>query len=79
MFVMTKVQPKELFEQPFGPTSNKNQHNQLLIRNLITLEVILRFSKNRHKTIRINKCMKVHFNDNKTPKPLPNIPMERSN
>ena len=76
---MTKVQPKELFEQPFEPTSNKNQHNQLLIRNLITLEVIIRFSKNRHKTIRINKCMKVHFSENNVLTPLPNIPMERSN
>ena len=76
---MTKVQPKELFEQPFEPTSNKNQHNQLLIRNLIALEVILRFSKNRHKTICINKCMKVHFSENNVLTPLPNIPMGRSN
>ena len=76
---MTKVQPKELFEQPFKLTSNKKQHNQLLIRNLISMEVILRFSKNRHKTISINKCMKVHFSENNVLTPLPNIPMGRSN
>ncbi len=79
MFVVTKVQLKELFEQPFRSFATKNQNNKLLINNLTPLEVILRFSKNRHKTIRINKCMKVHFNDNKTPKPLPNKPMEHSN
>lgn len=76
---MTKVQPKELFEQPFRSFATEIQNNKLLINNLTTLEVILRFSKNRHKTIRINKCMKVHFSENNVLTPLPNIPMGRSN
>jgi hypothetical protein len=45
MFVVTKVQLKELFEQPFRSFATKNQNNKLLINNLTPLEVILRFSK----------------------------------